>query len=142
MKKQLLNKKFYNTPDDVIQVKDYNSWMKANKEKHNAKGKRYHERLRAATPKNQSAEEKAAINKLYATAKLLTKTLGIQFTVDHIQPLYKSGAHTLDNLRIVTKKENCRKGTKDVSEIKDRFLTAEEAIKLVEEKFGIKIGSK
>jgi hypothetical protein len=56
--------------------------------------------------------DKEAMREIYATARRMTKETGIQYDVDHIIPISKGGKHHQDNLQILTKTENLKKGTK------------------------------
>jgi hypothetical protein len=69
---------------------------------------------RYATQMNASPEwrDKAKIRAIYAEAKRKTKETGIAHHVDHIYPLQgviSCGLHVHQNLRVITKLENCTK---------------------------------
>ena len=49
--------------------------------------------------------ERKAIIRLYQTCPL-------GYEVDHIVPVSRGGSHTLDNLQLLTREENVRKGNK------------------------------
>jgi hypothetical protein len=56
--------------------------------------------------------DKEAIREIYATARRMTRETGIQYHVDHIIPICKGGKHHQDNLQILTRTENFKKGSK------------------------------
>ncbi len=70
---------------------------------------------RRATKRNQTPdlnlEQKRAIIDLYSVAKSLTETTGIPHEVDHIKPISKGGLHHPDNLQILTRDDNRKKGS-------------------------------
>lgn len=92
--------------------------LHAKKYKANNKGcvnantvKRYTAKLHR-TPLWMTDEELKQIKALYIEASRLTKETGISHHVDHIIPLQGelvSGLHTINNLQILTEKENCSK---------------------------------
>jgi 5-methylcytosine-specific restriction endonuclease McrA len=43
-------------------------------------------------------------------ARLMTKVAGETYHVDHVIPIAKGGLHVFSNLRIITARENVRKG--------------------------------
>lgn len=67
---------------------------------------------RGAYPETLSENERFQIIKIYEECRLKTKTTGIDYHVDHIKPLSKSGRHHPSKLRIITAKENMKKGAK------------------------------
>ena len=67
------------------------------------------ERLRNQTPP-LTEDEKYVIISLYTEARRLSDSTGIPHEVDHIVPVCKGGSHHPDNLQILTKSDNRRKG--------------------------------
>ena len=68
------------------------------------------------TPSWSETEE---IAELYSWAAHLQKVTGIQMHVDHIVPLqgkHVSGLHCVDNLKVITAKENLAKGNRHESD--------------------------
>jgi hypothetical protein len=57
-----------------------------------------------------SLEEKNLLVAIYDESKKLTSETGIEHHVDHIRPLAAGGVHHPKNLRVVTAKENLKKG--------------------------------
>jgi 5-methylcytosine-specific restriction endonuclease McrA len=84
-------------------------WAKKNHDKESARVMRRIARKLAQTP---SDADFAAIRAFYTERDRLTRETGIKHEVDHIVPLAKGGLHHQDNLQILTKSENCRKGKK------------------------------
>lgn len=66
--------------------------------------------LRAATPSNITAEERKLTQEMYKYARSKSIETGEQWDVDHIIPLAKGGLHTPDNLQILPKSINQKKG--------------------------------
>jgi len=66
---------------------------------------------RGAYPRDLTAMEKRKIGETYAKARQLTLDTGIAHHVDHIKPLSLGGEHHPDNLRVITAKENLKKGS-------------------------------
>lgn len=60
---------------------------------------------------DESANKKK-IQDFYIKARRLTEESGIPHEVDHILPLSKGGKHHEDNLQILTRSDNRRKGSK------------------------------
>ena len=58
-----------------------------------------------------SNKEKKAIEIMYKVAKTMSKLGSKVYHVDHIIPLAKGGAHTIDNLQIIDSKLNLSKGS-------------------------------
>lgn len=52
------------------------------------------------------------IRSIYERCKIISEETGIPHEVDHIVPISKGGLHHQDNLRIITKSENRKKGNK------------------------------
>jgi hypothetical protein len=65
---------------------------------------------RGAYKEAPSKTEKVKIAAVYAEARELTKTSGIQYHVDHIKLLAAGGRHHSRNLQILTAEENLKKG--------------------------------
>lgn len=89
-------------------------------EKHYIRARR--ELIRLATPEDLTPEEKKLIKAFYDYAKELNeyaemKNLVDTFEVDHITPLSnkagEGGLHHPDNLQVITKEQNKKKGQKD-----------------------------
>lgn len=59
-----------------------------------------------------STEERASILAIYAKSRALTELSGEPYQVDHIEPLAKGGLHHPDNLQILRRSDNCKKGAK------------------------------
>lgn len=84
--------------------------------------KAYHQRLRKARMRS-GQKDNAAIREIYHQAKVIEKLvaccpvfglpeLGHEMQVDHITPLSRGGLHHEDNLQILPKGLNMRKGAK------------------------------
>lgn len=76
--------------------------------------KRY-QRLLAATPSWITASERQEIRALFALAETISQKQSVQHSVDHYYPLFGNtvcGLHTINNLRIITHKENMKKKNK------------------------------
>lgn len=67
---------------------------------------------RGAYPEDLTKEEQNQILQIYEECRLKTKKTGIEYHVDHIKPLARGGRHHPSNLRIITAKENLKKGAK------------------------------
>jgi hypothetical protein len=68
-------------------------------------------------PRWLTTDQVEAIAAMYTKAKTLSKESGIPMVVDHIVPLrgkHVCGLHVPGNLRIVTRRENTKKGNKEV----------------------------
>lgn len=102
-------------------------WDERNKEsqalKAAARAKANPHLKRAATARRLAAKRRAmpgwadlaAIQTVYQAAARLTKATGVRHEVDHVVPLKSDivcGLHVADNLRVITKSENCRKSNK------------------------------
>jgi len=79
------------------------------KSKNNAKTYRYRMKKKNQMPDNV---DHLKILNFYKEAELLTKETGIIHHVDHIIPVSKGGLHHQDNLQVITKIENLKKGNK------------------------------
>ena len=88
------------------------AWVVNNKDKRCKYSAVRRSKIKQATPKWLSFEQKLAMETFYATAKMTTEKTGQQYTVDHIFPIQgkaASGLHVPWNLQILTMKENCQK---------------------------------
>jgi phosphoenolpyruvate synthase/pyruvate phosphate dikinase len=95
-------------PDEALKLKEYKrNWHKKNVFRKMASKHRRREREKNNTPltKNQIA----IIATLYKQSKRLKKTLGIEFHVDHIIPLFMGGKHNPSNLQVIPATINLRK---------------------------------
>lgn len=108
-------------------------WNKKNKDKINAKAKRWRERnkhkvaafaavrraaIGQATPAWLTKEDKSLIYDLYKESERLSKETGIKHSVDHIVPLRGkevSGLHVPWNLQIMILIDNVKKKNKHAS---------------------------
>lgn len=84
--------------------------------------KAYHQRLRKARLRSGEGDD-AAIRLIYQNAKVIEKLvancpvfdfpeLGHEMQVDHVVPLARGGRHIAENLQILPKGLNMRKGTR------------------------------
>jgi hypothetical protein len=72
----------------------------------------YRSRVHQATPPWANQQ---AINTIYQTAQTESLRTGLRIEVDHVIPLrgrYVSGLHVENNLQLLTKPDNCRKGNR------------------------------
>jgi 5-methylcytosine-specific restriction endonuclease McrA len=94
-------------------AKEYTAWwQKENQAKVNSYAMQRHAAKIQRTPKWLTDAHKTQILGFYEEAKIMEKTLGGKYEVDHIVPLKGktvSGLHVPWNLQILTKKENCSK---------------------------------
>jgi 5-methylcytosine-specific restriction endonuclease McrA len=87
------------------------------KEKSRRYAKMHPDRVRAAAMKRISLKRAATISLrfvagFYEMADRVGKCLGIAFEVDHIHPLSKGGSHCAENLQLLPKYWNIRKGNR------------------------------
>ena len=81
------------------------------------RGKRRLQRMRLATPA-LTAEERQQIAALYMDAREATEKTGIVHHVDHVVPIARGGLNHPENMRVITRDENLRKGVRiDVVDI-------------------------
>ena len=108
-----------------------NAYRLADPEKNAARKKKWRDNNKGLTNAN-TAKRKACklqqtpswseteeIAELYSWAAHLQKVTGIQMHVDHVVPLqgkHVSGLHCVDNLKVITAKENLTKGNKHASD--------------------------
>ena len=102
----------YNEKNRLARAEYRRSYYKANpaKDKQNAtqRLKGYQEQYKALDPLTQKV-----LDHIYCKASRLNQEHGANsFHVDHIHPRKLGGWHHPDNLRIVTREENLRKGAK------------------------------
>jgi len=116
-------REFYkkNSEEILQRFKIYYSNLE-NRKKHNDSTKRWSEkypekknagRMRYIAIKKQAVPLTVNLKKIedfYKKARQLTEKTGISYHVDHVIPLSKGGLHHEDNLQVLTKVENCRKG--------------------------------
>lgn len=91
------------------------NWKKDNRPKCNASYSKYRANKLQATPKWLTKEQFKEIEEFYKESNILTKETGVSHQVDHIVPLQGknvSGLHVPWNLRVITKEENLKKGSK------------------------------
>lgn len=90
----------------------YGSLPIRRKGRRNIRSRLYRKKVRQATP---PWADKAAIRKIYAEAKIMTRATGLVHSVDHIVPLrgeFVWGLHVEYNLRVVLHEDNMRKGNR------------------------------
>lgn len=88
------------------------NWYYSNKDKSNALSAKRRSQKLNATP---LWFEKESVEGVYAMAKWLNDTTWNEYEVDHIIPLQGKdvcGLHCRDNLQILTKEDNLRKGNR------------------------------
>lgn len=68
-----------------------------------------------------TADERARVKSVYATAKKLKALTGAAYDVDHIVPLARGGLHHPDNLRVIRASDNRRKAAKLPHEVNVEF---------------------
>lgn len=87
-------------------------WKRNNRGKEASYYARYRAAKRQATP---TWADKAVIQAIYQRAAKLTRDTGIKYEVDHILPLSGkdvSGLHVENNLRVIPRAHNLRKGNR------------------------------
>jgi 5-methylcytosine-specific restriction endonuclease McrA len=104
-------------------------WRDANPDKRRAAVARWHKenpvrsyahtRTRTLRKKGQTPDDADfnAIAALYELAARLTRETGVKHEVDHVKPLSRGGLHHQDNLRVITRAENLRKGARLIEEL-------------------------
>lgn len=93
----------------------YKKWASNNKDKVAYFASEKRAKMKQATIKDMSAQEKNAIKALFKLAQQQTKDLGTPYHVDHIVPLQSDkvcGLHCLANLRVILGSENIKKNNK------------------------------
>lgn len=81
---------------------------------------KYHERR----AKKVGWAEWAAFKPLYEEARRLTSETGVAWNIEHIYPIksdWVCGLHTPDNLRVATRSENLRKGSRPFGPLGDEL---------------------
>ncbi len=100
-------------PDKVKQYK--RKWKENNRDKVRIDTNIRRRRLRQASPKWLTSEDKVLIRAKYEDAARKTKETGIRYVVDHDLPLKGDkvcGLHVPDNLVVITFSANARKSNK------------------------------
>lgn len=100
----------YNSRAYAVRAKS--NWRQCNRGHTNYLSRRRQRYVRQATPGWADCE---TIKQLYVQASTLSEVLGVVHHVDHIIPLRGDlvcGLHTPDNMQIITKQANLRKGNK------------------------------
>jgi 5-methylcytosine-specific restriction endonuclease McrA len=75
----------------------------------------YSARLKQGIPVEITEQQLREIQKIYEEAQHLTHTIGVQYDVDHIVPLFEGGLHHPDNLQIITHEEHLMKTSQENS---------------------------
>ena len=91
------------------------AWREANPERYAALQARIRANSYNAVPSWYTKEHQDQIASIYAERNRITEATGIPHEVDHILPMNGdtvSGFHLPDNLQIITRTENIRKGNK------------------------------
>lgn len=109
--------KYHSKENDLKRLR---AWRKNNPEKVKTQRDRakiyqtQYQSKRRATVKHQTitGADQKLIQEFYIQAVKLTKNTGIPHEVDHIIPICKGGFHHQDNLRVITRSENRKKGGK------------------------------
>jgi len=85
-------------------------WNQANKDKCAGYTAKYRALKKLQTPIDADEDK---IAEFYRTASELNEIYNSTLQVDHIRSLKNYGLHHEDNLQLITKTQNCQKGTKD-----------------------------
>lgn len=114
-KKQINYANNWNKKNPDRHLKNQLSYQKRNPDKSYAIQKKYEEAKALRTPKWLTKGDFIEIKWAYSLARQMSKETGIKYEVDHIIPLQGkniSGLHCPQNIQIITKSENSRKGLK------------------------------
>lgn len=87
-------------------------WVQENKESVRKAALKRYRAYKQQTPKWLTDEDKLMIQSFYATALFCSKSLGVNYHVDHIVPIQGKdvcGLHVPWNLQVITQAENSRK---------------------------------
>ena len=100
----------------VSVLREYrNNWKRNNLLKIRADTKARRRKHRQATPPWLSKKHRTEIRQIYQIAMTMTKITGVQYVVDHIDPLRSEvlcGLHVPWNLQVITQAENLTKSNK------------------------------
>lgn len=77
--------------------------------------RRRYARLKQGIPIEITEQQLRQIQEIYQEAQYLTFTIGVQYDVDHIIPLFEGGLHHPDNLQIITHEEHLMKTARENS---------------------------
>jgi len=98
---------------------EYKKWYKEycekNRHKLNSRSSARRAKERNATPSWLSDSQKAHINRTYKLREIISDATGIEYHVDHIEPLNGKnicGLHVPWNLQVIPAKDNLEKGNK------------------------------
>lgn len=105
------------TPDEQLAARRQNSRTSARKHAARVKAAKikYETKRTHATPPWLTKEHWAAMDRIYAKARHMTRTMGILYAVDHKHPINGktiSGLHVPWNLQILPQAENARKSNR------------------------------
>lgn len=98
-----------------LDLRKCKKWRSENPEKAAAHAAKRRALKLQRTPRWVGPAELEAIARLYAAARHLSETSGVEHEIDHYYPLQGkrvSGLHVLANLRVITADENRRKGNR------------------------------